>query len=241
MADWYPNSRDGQLHLVKTWLAVFSTKAAPWNIPPAALTQLQTDCAEADAVLAVVKSGARTGESVVRCNLAFKAMETEARFIRRHYLLLPPLDLADLPTLLLPLPDETHSPVGVPAGQPGITVSYPGGPHVLAAHLGPLPGAEAAGGGASLPGRGDYGYALYLGLMPPGGASLEQAAGPKHYLMKPPLSGDELLHLRFTRRKKETVTFDAAESAMTAYFCARYENQKGEHGAWGPVVSAVIP
>jgi hypothetical protein len=45
----------------------------------------------------------------------------------------------------------------------------------------------------------------------------------------------------FTRRKKELVDFDASESGMTAYFCARYENQKGEHGAWGAVVSAIIP
>jgi hypothetical protein len=46
---------------------------------------------------------------------------------------------------------------------------------------------------------------------------------------------------RFTRRKKELVDFDAAESGMTAYFCARYENQKGERGSWGTVVSAIIP
>ena len=92
------------------------------------------------------------------------------------------LHRADLPTLLLPLPDETHTPVGVPSGQPGITVSYPGGPHMLAVHLGPLPGAEPVGSAGSLLGRGDYGCALYLGLMPPGGATLEQAAGIKHYL-----------------------------------------------------------
>jgi hypothetical protein len=70
---------------------------------------------------------------------------------------------------------------------------------------------------------------------------VEQAAGTKHYLMKEPLSGDELLHCRFTRRKKELVDFDAGESGMTAYFCARYENQKGERGVWGPVMSAIIP
>jgi hypothetical protein len=46
---------------------------------------------------------------------------------------------------------------------------------------------------------------------------------------------------RFTRRKKELVDFDASESGMTAYFCARYENQKGQHGVWGAVVSAIIP
>ncbi|MDR1248457.1 MAG: hypothetical protein LBK63_04050, partial [Treponema sp.] len=89
--------------------------------------------------------------------------------------------------------------------------------------------------------RGDYGFALYLGIMPQGGATLEQAAGIKHYLMKEPRSGEELLHHRFTRRRKEPVNFDASESGMTAYFCARYENGKGHVGNWGPVASAIIP
>jgi hypothetical protein len=102
-------------------------------------------------------------------------------------------------------------------------------------HLSPLPGTEP------FDNRSDYGYALYRGIMPQGGATLEQAAGIKHYLMKEPLSGDELLHHRFTRRRKEPVNFDASESGMTAYFCARYENRKGWWGTWGPVVSAVIP
>jgi hypothetical protein len=77
--------------------------------------------------------------------------------------------------------------------------------------------------------------------MPQGGATLEQAASVRHYLMREPLSGDGLLHYRFTRRKKEPVDFNAGESGMTAYFCARYENQKGQHDAWGTVVQAVIP
>jgi hypothetical protein len=34
---------------------------------------------------------------------------------------------------------------------------------------------------------GDYGYAIYVAIMPPGGATLEQAASEKHYLMKPPI------------------------------------------------------
>jgi hypothetical protein len=53
--------------------------------------------------------------------------------------------------------------------------------------------------------------------------------------MKKPLSGDELLYYRFTCRRKEVVDFAADEGGMTAYFCARYDNQKGEYGAWGPV------
>jgi hypothetical protein len=60
---------------------------------------------------------------------AFKEMETEARFIKKHYLLMPPLTLADFSTLLLPLPDETHTPVPLPSGQSALTITYPGGPH----------------------------------------------------------------------------------------------------------------
>jgi hypothetical protein len=87
----------------------------------------------------------------------------------------------------------------------------------------------------------DYGYANYAGIMPPGGAALEQAASDKHYLMKPPLDGKGLTHYRFTRRRREKLVFDAAESGMTVYVCCRYENQKGEVGQWGPVAYAVIP
>jgi hypothetical protein len=100
---------------------------------------------------------------------------------------------------------------------------------------GPLPDTQP------LDPRSDYGYAIYLGIMPPGGATLEQAASARHYLRQPPLDGEGLLHYRFTHRKLETVGFAAEEAGMTAYFCACYENRKGDAGKWGPVVSIIIP
>jgi hypothetical protein len=71
--------------------------------------------------------------------------------------------------------------------------------------------------------------------MPSGGATLEQAASEKHCLRTPPGDGKGLTHYRFTRRRKELLTFEAAESGMTACVCCRYENAKGETGNWGPV------
>jgi hypothetical protein len=235
MSDWYPNSRDDQLHLVKTWNTVFAVHGYTWGIPPERMSQLQNDANNAQIILDKVKSGERTPADIVLCNEMFKSMETEARFIKKHFLLIPPLTLADFPTLLLPLPNAAHTPIPTPTGQPALTLTYPGGPHVLAVHLSLLHGTQPPDR------RGDYGYALYRGIMPQGGATLEQAASVKHYLMQEPFSGDELLHYRFTRRKKELVDFDANESGMRVYFCARYENQKGEHGIWGPVESAIIP
>jgi hypothetical protein len=205
------------------------------GVPKDHIDQLVADEAAADAVLDKVQSGERTPVSIAECNEAFKEMEAEARYIKKHYFIAPPLTTADLASLLLPLPDDVHTPIPPPVGQPALTLTYSGGPHVLSVRFAPLPGTEPPDV------RGDYGYALYRGVMPQGGATLEQAVSVKHYLMKEPLSGDELLHHRFTRRQKEQVAFDASEAGMTAYFCARYENQKGEYGVWGAVASAIIP
>ncbi|MDR0784612.1 MAG: hypothetical protein LBE74_01840 [Treponema sp.] len=75
--------------------------------------------------------------------------------------------------------------------------------------------------------------------MPSGGATLEQAASEKRYLMKAPADGKILSHYRFRRRRREKILFDAEDAGMTAYVCCRYEN--GEADQWGPVASAIIP
>ncbi|MDR2795687.1 MAG: hypothetical protein LBB47_03120, partial [Spirochaetaceae bacterium] len=60
MADWYPTSRDEQLHLVKTWNTVFAVKGQGWGIPQACMTQLVSDESAAQTILDKVKSGERT-------------------------------------------------------------------------------------------------------------------------------------------------------------------------------------
>jgi hypothetical protein len=92
----------------------------------------------------------------------------------------------------------------------------------------------------------DYGL---RGHSAPGGATLEQAASEKHYLLKPPADGKGLRHYRFTRQRREKILLDAEDAGKTAYVCCRataYENRKGEVGPrnrrfQGPVASAVIP
>jgi hypothetical protein len=80
------------------------------------------------------------------------------------------------------------------------------------------------------PHRADYGYRVYYGILPPGGASVERATGPQRELVKAPASGDDLPHSKFTRRKKELFDFPAEDSGKTVYFYVRYENAKGEPG-----------
>ncbi|MDR1898224.1 MAG: hypothetical protein LBR10_15715, partial [Prevotellaceae bacterium] len=122
-----------------------------------------------------------------------------------------------------------------PDGQVAVALSYAGGAFSIAVHLKREASSEDADP------RRDYDIAIYRSLMPPGGATVEQATSAKHYLMKPPVSGDDLLYYKSTRKKKVIVVFDPHESGMTAYFCARYENQKGEAGNWGRIVSITVP
>jgi hypothetical protein len=171
----------------------------------------------------------------VRSSEAFDILRAIMRFFKKHYFLIPPLTKLDWAELGFREPDDHPTVIPAPADLPLVTPSYPGGPHQILAALGPLPNTLL------LDSQSDYGYALYVGVMPPGGATLEQAASVKHYLQEAPGDGSALKHYTFTRRRKEILVFDAAESGMTAYFCARYENRKGWQGGWGPVSQAVIP
>jgi hypothetical protein len=177
----------------------------------------------------------RTHVQTVQCQEAFAALEARMRFFRDRWHKMPPLTLTDWTELGYAVKDDRPSVIPAPEDVPQASLTSVGAPHVLLATLGPLPGTQA------LTGDSDYGYALFVGVMPPGGATLEQAASVKHYLMTPPLNGQGLRHYRFTRRKHERITFDAEDAGMTAWVCARYENQKGWEGGWGPPVSCVIP
>ena len=95
--------------------------------------------------------------------------------------------------------------------------------------------------GTTLDPRADHGYRIYFGVLPPGGATHEQAVGMFRYMDRPVVQGSELPHSLFTRRKRELFEFPETDSGMTAYFAIRFENAKGGKGPWGPVFSAIIP
>jgi hypothetical protein len=86
--------------MVKRWNTEFAVKGPAWGIPPEHITQLANDAQAAEAILDKMKNGERTAADVVQRKMIFKDMETEARFIKKHYLFMPPLTLADLCSLL---------------------------------------------------------------------------------------------------------------------------------------------
>jgi hypothetical protein len=224
--------------MAEAWSAYLTPAAGqlpPWDIPPGRVTKFQGLLATAkDALAKAMDSGERTKEITALCNQACKALEEEMRDIKRRFFLSPPLDAAELAGLQLPERDTRPTTVPVPVDQCEIEIAL-WRPHQLGLKFRAVStsGAEAE--------KANYGFRLYWGVLPPGGASVEAATGPKRELMKAPLSGEELPHSKFTRRKKELLDFPQEDSGKAAYFCARFENSKGDAGPWGVMARGVIP
>ena len=235
--DWLPGSRAAILDMCAKWYSYLTeTRRTAWGIPAAEYTELRTLYALADEVFERARDKSeRTHVLTVECQVAFANLSAKMRFFRDRYFKMPPLSLVDWAELQFRAPDENPTPVPPPDGVPEASLSYSGVPHVINARLRPRGEAQ------ELDPRSDYGYTVYVGIMPPGGATVEQAASPKHYLMTVPANGNGLRHYRFTRRRREKIHFDPEDAGMTAFVCCRYENQKGDEGDWGPVISAVIP
>ena len=232
--DWLPYNRDAILAMAKDWLAVLVTKGTAWNVTDAEKTGLTALTEDAENALATAKNETtRTPVVTAQCKAAFEALTAKMRFIKSHFFLAPPLASADFISLGLKPHDSTSTPVPPPSGFAEADVSYPG-VGALELHCRPVAGQPP------LDVRSDYGYRVYFGVMPQGGASVEAATGQKRELVKAPDTGADLPHSQWVRRKRERFYF-SGDSGKTAWFCIRYENSKGENGPWGPLFSAVIP
>jgi hypothetical protein len=172
--DWLPSNRTLVLTMCRNWIAYMTGDVrAAWGGGGAAagqFTELGGLFGNADALLRkAVDEAERTHVITVECHAAFTALKEKMRFFRDRYFKMPPLTERDWAALGF-RPRDTHpTPVPQPDGVPAVSLSYPGGPHALTAHLGPLAGTR------ELDPNSDYGYAIYVGIMPAGGVALEQA------------------------------------------------------------------
>jgi hypothetical protein len=229
--DWMPGRRAEIIAMSKVWYTVLYKNSQKWKIPDEVEKYLEGLTEKAQDALNDAMSAGRNAVITAKCTMAFDALTAKMRFIKDRYFKEPPLQESDFVELLLKPKDKTPTPV--PTAQAEADVTYQG-PAMLMLHMRPL-------AGTSLDGRSDYGYRVYYGVLPHGGATVEEATGPHRYLMKAAVHGNELPHSRFVRRRKELFIFSPEDSGKTACFCIRYENSKGQTGPWGPVFSAVIP
>jgi hypothetical protein len=162
-----------------------------------------------------------------RKNTLVKNHKTYIRGWVNQYLRGNPLLTDDIRNRLgMPKVDDTRTTVPTPANQ--ATANHrPLGDHLLELVL------EIVGDIHKDTKASDYGFRIYWGIRPTGGASVEAATGVKRELIKVPIGGVDLPFSRFTRRHKELFDFDEADRGKTVYFCIQLENSKGDAGPWG--------
>jgi len=231
--DWFPSRRSGQILMAKNWEYQMTTWGELWGVPKDVQTKLKSLRVKAENDLHLATGANRTPENFQRCRDAVKELAEYMRDIKNRYFKKPPLKNEHFIALGLKVPGVIRSPISRPEATSSAEVSYPG-VNQLRLHIYRIEGTQTDK-------RAEYGRRIYWGVLPQGGATLEEAASKGHYLMKPPISGEDLYHSKFTRRAKETIEFQAKDAGSTAYFCIRYENSKGEPGPWGPIFSAIIP
>ncbi|MHC6203760.1 hypothetical protein ACYULU_11265 [Breznakiellaceae bacterium SP9] len=231
---WLPGSRVGQLAMAKQWMIVLTAKAVDWNVPVADVTVLGALTTAAEAALEKMQDKTlRTRVDSVVCAEAFKALVAKMRYLKNNYFNWPPRTAEELAMLGLS-PPNLHTDVPPPQNQ--VTAKLrPLGDHLIQLVI------QVVGDVITDTKGSDYGYRVYWGIMPVGGASLEAAAGRERELMRAPQSGTDLPFSKFSRKKREVFDFSGDDRGKTVYFCIRFENAKGQSGPWGPMLGTVIP
>jgi hypothetical protein len=216
--NWLPGTRDGQLAMAKEWATVLHARGVSWNISEAQIGELEDLTEDAETTLNTAKNEAtRTPVATAACRGAFRALESYMRDIKKRYFYEPPLTDADMAGLGLKPRDTTHTPSGTPAAQ--VTVeTYLVGRHELGVKIVYVTGSpdDAA----------NKGYRIWYSVVGHGET--------------PPATPGDLRQSFFTKRKKDVIEFDFADSGKTAYFAVQIEND-GKKGPWGPLVPALIP
>jgi hypothetical protein len=200
------------------WISVCTPRQTDWNIPSPALTELTARRDAARAALATAQNETtRTPVSNARCKEAFDALTGFMRDFKRRHFLTPPLLDSDLVSLGLKPHDPHPTPGTAPTAQAAVE-THLAGRHELGMRI-----VYVAGNPDD---KANKGYRIYYSVLAPGETA--------------PLKPEELRQSFYTQRKKDLIEFEFGDSGKTAYFAVQIEND-GKKGAWGPMVSALIP
>jgi hypothetical protein len=194
------------------------SNANAWNVPADTVNALDKAVAKAaKAISALNEKDTRTEVATAAANSAFDALTTLMRDIKRRHFFRPPLTDADFVALGLHLPDAVHTPAHAPTAE--VTVdTFLTGRHQLGVSVNYITG--------SVNDPANKAYRVWYRVLAPGEAA--------------PATPDDLHKTFFTKKRKDVITFDYADSGKTVWMAVQVEND-GKTGPWGPMVSALIP
>jgi hypothetical protein len=204
--------------MCRGWIGIMTTEVrTAWGIPADQFAALGTLFGAAQTLLQKAQSGDRSPVINEQCREAFEAMTEKMRFFKGHFFLIPPLLNSDLINLGLKPRDTKPTHAGNPTAE--VTVeTFLVGRHQLGLRIVYVSGNPDD--------KANKGYRIWYKVVPPGG---EPVTAPR-----------DLTESFFTRRKRDLLEFNYADSGKTAYIAVQVENGS-KKGPWGPLTSAVIP
>ena len=117
----------------------------------------------------------------------------------------------------LHVPDTTHTPIGQPETWPIVTVRDAGPRRV----------------------RIDYHDSILVSRARPYGVHGSEI---RYALLESaPETIEDMVHSDYSTRSPHILSFDEKMRGKTIYLCLRWENNRGEKGPWGEIVSTTVP
>jgi hypothetical protein len=227
--DWMPSARHKQLDMANAWLDMLAagassagtfagSNAEAWSVPASVVLELKNLITGATGALAAItEKETRTEVTTAAAGTAFSKLTAHMRDIKRRYFYTPPLTEANLVALGLHAHDASHTPTHAPTAE--VTVeTFLKGRHQLGINIVYLTGSATDAA--------NKGYRVWYRVVAPGEAA--------------PQTPDDLHKSFYTKKKKDMVDFEYADSGKTAWMAVQVEND-GKKGPWGPMVSALIP
>lgn len=207
---------------------VSGTSPAWKHVPPEAITLLGDLHGDFEVTLKAFLATKSPSDRAAK-NLSKKNLRSGIRVFLNNYVRKNSnVTNVDLINLWLRVPDDSNSPVQVPAMGVSADLVFPEigviGVKNIHPRRDPTPDERTA----------LHGVGIRWGIMGPASAK------DKFRLTEVPESGDDLPHSDFTRRKNYPLDL-RGESGNKVYICLRYENAKGGKGPWGPMLFANIP
>jgi len=204
---------------------VDANKTAWSHIPALVITKLKALLDDLE-IASDTAAAQRTPAHTLARNNAQAAATKALRLFVNQYLRFDPVTDVDLVEMGIPVRDRIPTTVPPPRIPVEGVLSFPA--------AGLVEMREIRGVGTPLDKRADHGVRIYFGIV---GTPSES---DKFRISDRPKTGDDLPHSVFTRKKTHRFDF-AKDSGKEVFFCMRFENQKGDAGPWGTIISAFIP
>jgi len=203
------------------WSSNFTTivteNAGSWEIPTTEVANLQSRLSAFESLIAQAQSPVRNSIIVSEKNGARKTLIAAIRELVNFRLKNPVITDSQLVTLGLHPRDKTRKPCPVPVTYPGLQIDR-SVIRQLTVHY------RDAGSERKAKPAGVHGVEIRWSI-----------------LSAPPTHVDNLIVSSFCTKTPFMLSFDEDDSGKRVYFCARWENKRGEKGPWSEIVGAVIP